>query len=429
MDSFIELVPAKSKKGCDHYITYKKLNQVWIRIDNENIRKAALSGLFKVNLAFYKNVETGSSVSYNIDFAQIKAFRARRNASLPKASNLTQDNPVKKGRKKKSSQKLPTKSSIVEDSTVHSEIQDAVPSTSYCDQVHSTDTQIAGSAQSLIMGNSPPLSNPNSNPTNVSTQNKDTPSEETNDPTNTQSSATVIGENSMVDPTTNLASDIPQNIEQTSTSTKKNDSTSEDTIIDPQNTSVEDITQLKITRVRSLVNELPKEDSLEKSSTKVLVGMSASELPPLELNKRLHVNVKKYVNLLKRYQEGNVTVKPLREQDARLTNIKERNIGFEKFQEFYKQKGDSGSKISGHSEKDKPQSGGTEKADDSDSSSEADDSEKDEPYEPDDDDQEQFQIEMDLDAPKPKRKPSKSEGISFYGHFYTVLIFIYSTPK
>ena len=211
----------KAKKGCDHYITYKKLNQVWIRIDNENIRKAALSGLFKVNLAFYKNVETGSSVTYNIDFAQIKAFRARRNASLPKASNLTEDNPVKKGRKKKSSQKLPTKSSIVEDSTVHSEIQDAVPSTSYCDQVHSTDTQIAGSAQSLIMGNSPPLSNPNSNPTNVSTQNKDTPSEVTNDPTNTQSSTTVIGENSMVDPTTNLASDIPQNIEQTSTSTKK----------------------------------------------------------------------------------------------------------------------------------------------------------------------------------------------------------------
>ena len=73
-----------------------------------------------------------------------------------------------------------------------------------------------------------------------------------------------------------------------------------------------------------------------------------------------------------------------------MTNIKERNIGFEKFQEFYKQKGDSGSKISGHSEEAKPQSGGTEKANDSDSSSEADDSEKDEPYEPDDDDQEQF---------------------------------------
>ena len=301
---------------------------MWIRIDNDNIKKAALSGLFKVNLAFYKNVETGSSVTYNIDFAQIKSFRGRKNASLPKASELTEENPVKKGRKKKSSQKLPTKSSIAEDSTVHSELQDAVPSTSYCDQVVITDSQIPGTAQSLILGGCQPLSSPNLDPTNVSTQNKDTPSQVTNDPTNTQISTTVIGEISMVDPTTNLDSDIPQNIEQTSTSTKKKDSTSEDTNIDPQNTSVEDSTQLKITSIRSLVNDLPNEYSLKKSSTEVLVGMSASELPPLELNKRLHVNVKKYVNLLKRYQEGSVKVKPLHEQNVRLTNIKERKHWF-----------------------------------------------------------------------------------------------------
>ena len=386
---------------------------MWIRIDNDNIKKATLSGLFKVNLAFYKNVETGTSVSYNIDFAQIKSLRGRKNASLPKASELTQENPVKKGRKKRSSQKLPTKSSIAEDSTVHSDLQDAVPGTSYCDQVVITDSQIPATTQSLLLGGCQPLSNPNFEPTNVSTQNKDTASQVTTDPTNTQIRATVIGEISMVNPTTNLASDIPQNIEQSSTSTTKKDSSSEDTIIDPQNTSVEDSTQLKITSVRSLVNELPNEYSIEKSSTEVLVGMSASELPPLELNKRLHVNVKKYVNLLKRYQEGSVKVKPLREQNVRLTNIKERNIGFEKFQEFCKQKGFSGSKISGDSEEAKPKSGDTQKADDSDSSSEADDSEKDESYEP-DDDQEQFEIEMELDAPKGEKKPSKSEGISFY---------------
>ena len=200
MDSFIELVPAKNKKGCDHYITYKKLNQVWIRIDNDNIKKAALSGLFKVNLAFYKNRETASSVTYNIDFAQIKTCRSRKSASLPKASELTEEKPVKKGRKKKTSQKLPTKSSIAEDSTLHSELQDAVPSTSYCDQVNITDSQIPGTAQSLILGDYEPLPNPNFNPTNVSTENEDTPSQLTNDPTNTQSSATVIGEISMVEP-------------------------------------------------------------------------------------------------------------------------------------------------------------------------------------------------------------------------------------
>ena len=272
------------------------------------------------------------------------------------------------------------------------------------------------------------MPNPNLNPPNVSTENEDNPSQLTTEPTNTQSNPTVIGQITLVDPTTDLASEEPQNIEQPSTSPKKNDSSSEDTIIDPQNTSVEDSTPLKITSVRSLADDIPNEGSLEKSSTEVLAGMSAAELPPLELKKRLHVNVKKYVNLLKRYQEGSVKVKPMREQDVRLTNIKEKNIGFEKFQEFYKEKGDSGSKISGHSEEPKQPSGGTQEPDDSDSSSEADDSEKDESYEP-DDDQEQFEIEIEIEAPKAKKKPSKSEGNLFYGHFSTLKICIYSTAK
>ena len=74
---------------------------MWIRIDNDEIKKAALAGMFRVNLAFYKNRETASSVQYNIDFAQIKTARSRRNASLAKISEGTQENPVKKGRKKK----------------------------------------------------------------------------------------------------------------------------------------------------------------------------------------------------------------------------------------------------------------------------------------------------------------------------------------
>ena len=272
------------------------------------------------------------------------------------------------------------------------------------------------------------MPNPNLNPTNVSTENEENQSQLTTETTNTQSNPAVIGEISLVEPSTDLGSEEPQNIQQPSTSPKKNDSSSDDTIIAAQNTSVEDTTPLKITSVRSLADDIPNERSLEKSSTEVLVGMSAAELPPLELNKRLHVHVKKYVNLLKRYQEGSVQVKPLREQNVRLTNIKEKNIGIEKFKEFYKEKGESGSKISVPSDEPKQPSGGTQEPDDSDSSSEADDSEKDELYEP-DDDQEQFEIEIEIEAPKAKKKPSKSEGISFYGTFSKLKIFIYTIAK
>ena len=305
---------------------------MWIRIDNDNIKKAALSGLFQVNLAFYKNSQTGTSVTYNIDFAQIKTHRGRKSVSFA----LTEDKPVNKNRKRKKNQKIPTKSSIQEDSTAQSELQDAVPSTSTSDQVLTTNPQHHESAQSLIQGDSEPLPNPNPNTTNLATLNQDTASELTTDPTNTQSTTTLTGESTMADPNAILGSQVPDNLEQPSTSTTKNDSSSDDTIIDNQNTSLEDSTQLKITSVRSLADDLPNEGSLDKSSGQVHSGMSAEEMPPLELSRRLHVNVEKYVNLLKRYQEGSVKIKPIREQDARLTNIKEKNIGFEKFQEFYK---------------------------------------------------------------------------------------------
>ena len=468
MDSFIELVPSKSKKGCDHYITYKKLNQVWIRIDNDNIKKAALSGLFKVNLAFYKNSETGTSVTYNIDFAQIKTYRGRKSVSFAKSLEVTENSPVNKGRKRKTSQKIPTKSSIQSDSTSHSELQDAVPSTSTSDQVQttnpldshselqdavpststsdqvqttnpldphselqdavpstSTSDQVqttnpldSQSAQSLIQGDSEADHDPKSNRTHLSTENQNTSSELTNDPANTQIDTPVIGEITIADPTENVGSQGPENITEPSTSTTKNDSSSDDTIIYTQNTSVEDTTQLKIISVRSLVADIPNQGTLEKSSGEVHCGMSAEHLAPLELSRRLHVNVEKYVNLLKRYQEGNVKVKPVREQDVRLTNIKEKKIPLEKFQEFYKDNAQKGSKPSGNSEDSKETSGTTPNPQDSDSSSEADDSEKDEEYQP-DDDQEQLEIELALKASKRKRKPSKSEGNSSFAHSTT----------
>ena len=37
LDSFIELVPAVTKKSADHYVVFKK---VWLSLDNTEVKKA-----------------------------------------------------------------------------------------------------------------------------------------------------------------------------------------------------------------------------------------------------------------------------------------------------------------------------------------------------------------------------------------------------
>ena len=302
-----------------------------------------MSGLFKVNLGFYKNSQSGTSVSYNIDFTQIKTYRGR-SVSFAKNIDVAEDKPVNKSRKRNKSPKIPTKSSKEEDSTSHTEVQDAVPSTSTSDQLTSTNPQMSESAQSLIQGDSQALPDHTSETHNLSKENENT------DPTNTQSSTPLSSEITVPDPNENLSSQASQNVTEPSTSTKNSESSSDDTIIDSPKTSVEDNTQLKITSVISLAGELPSDGTFDKSSGQVHSAMSAEDLPPLELSWRLHVSVEKYVNLLKRFQEGNVREKPMHEQDVRLTNIKEKTISLEKCQEFYKDKAQEGSKPSTHSE-------------------------------------------------------------------------------
>ena len=61
---------------------YKHVNQVWLRYDNENIKKANLAGHFRMNLAFFRHVKTSTAVQYQIDFATIKQARGRRSVSF-----------------------------------------------------------------------------------------------------------------------------------------------------------------------------------------------------------------------------------------------------------------------------------------------------------------------------------------------------------
>ena len=79
-------------------------------------------------------------------------------------------------------------------------------------------------------------------------------------------------------------------------------------------------TNLVITNVRSVA---------EMSYSDVTDPDSVEDLPPLELNKCLHMSIERYLNLLKGFQEGKV------EQDVRLTAIKSKKVMAEVFKKFY----------------------------------------------------------------------------------------------
>ena len=128
LDSFTELIPGHSKKAIDHYIVYKRVNQVWLCYDNELVKKANLSGNFRINLAFFRHVRTSTAVQYQIDFAVIKQGRARCSAitALGSDTDVAEKLPKLYGSKSDQKSILAKYSAIASTSTVTSEtIQDA----------------------------------------------------------------------------------------------------------------------------------------------------------------------------------------------------------------------------------------------------------------------------------------------------------------
>ena len=90
------------------------------------------------------------------------------------------------------------------------------------------------------------------------------------------------------------------------------------------NVSDNTASNLVITNVRSV-------GVMSSSEVSRSGGLSAEDLPPLELNKCLHVSIECYPNLLKCFQEGKVRIKKLLDQDVRLTAIKSKKVLAEVF--------------------------------------------------------------------------------------------------
>ena len=94
------------------------------------------------------------------------------------------------------------------------------------------------------------------------------------------------------------------------------------------NVSDNTTSNLVITNVRSV-------GVMSSSEVSRSGGLSVEDMPPLELNKCLHVSIESYLNLLKRFQEGKVRIKKALDQDVRLTAIKSKKVSAEVFSKFY----------------------------------------------------------------------------------------------
>ena len=81
-------------------------------------------------------------------------------------------------------------------------------------------------------------------------------------------------------------------------------------------------------------NPSEKHPSPLDDNPKAKGGCSAADMAPLKFKKRLFVNIERYPNLLKRYQEGKVKVYVSRTEDERLNKIRQKVISKVAFNKY-----------------------------------------------------------------------------------------------
>ena len=274
LDSFIELVPAVTKKSSDPYVVFKKMRDMWLSLDNTEVKKANLSGMFRVNLAFYRNINTSKCVDYNIDFVAIKQGRARRHPPLLVKSHPKYSGQNDKGKKSSTQPQLsipddPSKELVGEGPILQNEV--SAGGTGHI-QLETSETTCPNVNASV------PLTNSDTLPT-------------IDDTVGTKSS-------------------------------------------EVNNHSENDKSQSNTHNEALHANPSEKEDSTFHDKPKAKGGCSAADMPPLEFKKRLVVDIEKYPNLLKRFQEGKVKVNVSRTEDKRLNTIKEKVISKVAFKKY-----------------------------------------------------------------------------------------------
>ena len=98
--------------------------------------------------------------------------------------------------------------------------------------------------------------------------------------------------------------------------------------------SVNDKSQPNTHKEALHANPSEKQPSTFHDNPKAKGGCSAADMAPLEFKKRLFVDIERYPNLLKRYQEGKVKVYVSRTEDECLNSIRQKVISKVEFNKY-----------------------------------------------------------------------------------------------
>ena len=251
MESFIEFIPSKRGYIGNHYVAHKKINNLWLTFDDSKVRKSYMARKFQVQLAFYRNTSSTVPVQYNYDFA---LFKQTPHPRLPKISKIvvekddtTAESAVTIEQQSQNVDQVESGSTVVEEQQSQSTDTGNVELGSTVvegQQSHSTDNVNVESGAIGVEQDAPSQKTTDSQ--NVSTQEKET------DPETTDSSEEQV----------------------------KNETPVE----------AESVTHKLIGHIEMQNVDDFKKEYMEQSMC----------------NRLLVVRIKKYPNLLKRYQEGNI---------------------------------------------------------------------------------------------------------------------------
>ena len=361
LDSFIEYIPPRTKCSVGHYISFKKVNQVWLTYDNSVCHKASMMGSFCVNLAFYRSTSKSLTVPYSLDFTKIKSLRGRKRPNVlkptkplqPKKSCLEALEEYFNQESELDKSSLQPQSGICdakEAPLVLSEVQELQPSTSQSGaQLNVSSKDIDAPSVSsdpltgqlgLVISNVTSLSHELSDDIpNLDLQQNQTPNTfDTNPEESLDVSQTTPTDKPLLSEETAPNQGSSQSVSDTYPSASQVRNTFESVPENPLNLPEND-TQNTYAEDTTDPNDQTKTDTSQGG------GMSAADMPPLELNRHLMVDCEHYVNLLKRFQEGKVHVKAIKSTEERLTNIKQKSIPMSLFEKFYTENQKAGEKL------------------------------------------------------------------------------------
>ena len=129
-------------------------------------------------------------------------------------------------------------------------------------------------------------------------------------------------------------------------------------------------------------NPCEEQPSTSDENPKPKGGCSTADMAPLEFKKRLFVDIEKYPNLLKRYQEGKVKVHASCTEDERLNKIRQKVISTSAFNKYLSKTVDETNKLQKPILSNTPGAADTNDDQSTGSSGEGDDSETDPNYNP-----------------------------------------------